>query len=289
MVRDELMGVRGVAKKLKLRKTSIELGKRTLLMGILNITPDSFSGDGIYEDPRRAVERALRMVKEGASIVDVGGESTRPRSEPVNAKEELRRVIPVVKGLVERNVPIAVDTYKPEVAREVLKLGADIINDITGLKNPKMAGLIADYEAGVVIMHMKGEPKTMQDNPSYERDVMGEVRDFLASRIVAAEDAGINPESIIIDPGIGFGKTIDHNLEIIRNLASLKDLSKPIMVGPSRKSFIGKILDLPVGQRLEGTLATVVASIMNGADIVRVHDVQECDRAIRITDALIRS
>ena len=258
-------------------------------MGILNITPDSFSGDGIYDDPRKAVACALRMVKEGASIVDVGGESTRPRSDPVNAKEELRRVIPVVKGLVEHNVPIAVDTHKPEVAREVLELGADMINDITGLTNPKMVGLIADYEAGVVIMHMKGEPKTMQDNPVYERNIMGEVKDFLASRITVAEHASIDPESIIIDPGIGFGKTVNHNLEIIRNLASLKDLSKPVMVGPSRKSFIGKILDLPVGQRLEGTLAAVVASVINGADIVRVHDVQECNRAIRITDALFRS
>ncbi len=208
---------------------------------------------------------------------------------PVNAKEELRRVIPVVKGLVEHNVPIAVDTYKPEVAREVLQLGADMINDITGLTNPKMAELIAEYEAGAVIMHMKGEPKTMQENPTYERSVMEEVKDFLASRIVVAEEANINPESIVIDPGIGFGKTVNHNLEIIRNLASLKDLSKPIMVGPSRKSFIGKILDLPVEQRLEGTLAAVVASVINGADIVRVHDVQECSRAIRITDAICRS
>ena len=278
-----------MAKQLRLRKHSLELGKRTLIMGILNITPDSFSGDGIYDNPRKAIACALRMAKEGASIIDVGGESTRPRSDAVNAKEELRRVIPVVKGLVEHNVPIAVDTYKPEVAREVLQLGADMINDITGLRNPKMAELIAEYEAGAVIMHMKGEPKTMQENPTYERSVMEEVKDFLASRIVVAEEANINPESIVIDPGIGFGKTVNHNLEIIRNLASLKDLSKPVMVGPSRKSFVGKILDLPVEQRLEGTLAAVVASVINGADIVRVHDVQECSRAIRITDAICRS
>jgi len=257
-------------------------------MGILNITPDSFSGDGIYEDPEKAVTCALRMVKEGASIIDIGGESSRPGSQPVNAKEELGRVIPVVKSLVECNVPISVDTYKPEVAREVLKLGADMINDITGLTNPKMTGLIADYEAGVVIMHMKGEPKTMQNNPIYERGVMEEVKDFLASQIVMAEEAGIDPESIVIDPGIGFGKTIHHNLEIIRKLASLKDLSKPIMVGTSRKSFIGKILDLHVDQRLEGTLATVVASAINGADIVRVHDVPESNQALTITDTLFR-
>jgi len=257
-------------------------------MGILNITPDSFSRDGICEDPEKAVACALRMVKEGASIIDVGGESSRPGSQPVDAQEELRRVVPVVKALVECNVPISVDTYKPEVAREVLKLGTEMINDITGLTNPTMTGLIADYEAGVIIMHMKGEPKTMQDNPIYERGVMEEVKYFLASQIVVAEDAGIDPESIVIDPGIGFGKTTNHNLEIIRKLASLRDLSKPIMVGTSRKSFIGKILDLPVEQRLEGTLATVVVSAINGADIVRVHDVQETNKALRITDTLFR-
>jgi dihydropteroate synthase len=198
-------------------------------------------------------------------------------------------VVPVVKGLVERNIPISVDTYKPEVAREALELGANMINDITGLTNPKMAGLIADHEAGIVIMHMKGEPKTMQNNPIYEHGVMEEVKIFLTSQISVAEDAGIDPESIVIDPGIGFGKTLNHNLEIIRNLASLKDLSKPVMVGPSRKSFIGKILDLPVDQRLEGTLATIVASAINGADIVRVHDVPESNQALTITDTIFRS
>lgn len=278
-----------MAKQLRLRKHSLELGKRTLIMGILNVTPDSFSEDGICEAPAKAVSHAIRMVEEGASIVDIGGESSRPGSESVNVKEELRRIVPVVRGLVERNVPISVDTYKPEVAREVLELGADMINDITGLTNPKLTGLIAEYKAGVVIMHMKGEPKTMQDNPVYERGVMEEVKDFLASRIVLAKEASIDPASIVIDPGIGFGKTVNHNLEIIRKLASLKDLSKPVMVGPSRKSFIGKILDLPVSQRLEGTLAAIVVSVINGADIVRVHDVQECNRAIRITDAISRS
>ena len=278
-----------MAKRLRLRKHSLELGKRTLIMGILNVTPDSFSGDGIYEDPAKAVSYALGMVKEGADVVDIGGESSRPGSEPVNAKEELRRVAPVVKSLVECNVPISVDTYKPGVAREVLELGAHMINDITGLTNPKMARLVADYEAGVVIMHMKGEPKTMQDNPIYESGVMEDVKDFLASQVSVAKDASIDAESIVIDPGIGFGKTVNHNVEIIRNLASLKDLEEPVMVGPSGKSFIGKILDLPVGQRLEGTLAAVVASVINGADIVRVHDVRECSRAIRITDAIFRT
>ena len=278
-----------VVKQLALRKHSLDLGKRTLIMGILNVSPDSFSGDGIYEDPAKAVSHAIRMVEEGASIVDIGGESSRPRSEPVSAKEELRRVTPVIKGLVECNVPISVDTYKPEVAREVLELGADMINDITGLANPELAQLIAQYKAGVVIMHMKGDPKTMLENAIYERGVIEEVKAFLSSRIAMAKDSGIDAERIIVDPGIGFAKKVNHSLEIIRNLSSLKDLMEPIMIGPSRKGFIGKILDLPVDQRLEGTLAVAVASVINGADIVRVHDVRECSRAIRIADAIFRS
>ena len=258
-------------------------------MGILNLTPDSFSGDGIYEAPAKAVSHAIRMVEEGANIIDIGGESSRPRSEPISAKEELRRVTPVVKSLVECNVPISVDTYKPEVAREVLELGADMINDITGLANPKLAQLIAQYKAGVVIMHMKGEPKTMQDNAIYEMGVVEEVKRFLTSRVAMAKDSGIEAERIIIDPGIGFAKKVNHSLEIIRNLSSLRELMEPIMISPSRKGFIGKILGLPVKQRLEGTLAAVVASVINGADIVRVHDVQECSRAIRIADAIFKS
>jgi dihydropteroate synthase len=258
-------------------------------MGILNVTPDSFSGDGIYEDPAKAVSRAITMVKEGADIVDIGGESSRPGSEPLNAKEELMRVAPVVRGLVECDVPISIDTYKPEVAREVLELGANMINDITGLRDPQMAELIAGYKAGVIIMHMKGEPKTMQDNLVYERGLMEEVKDFLCSRIAMAKDAGIRTENIVVDPGIGFGKTLNHNLEIIRNLGSFKDLEQPVMISPSRKSFIGKILDLPADRRLEGTLAAVVASVINGADIVRVHDVQECSRAIKVADAICKS
>jgi dihydropteroate synthase len=258
-------------------------------MGILNVTPDSFSGDGISEDPMKAISYALRMVKEGAHIVDIGGESSRPGSNPITAKEELRRVIPVIKGLLESKVPIAVDTYKPDVAREALKIGADMINDITGLTNPKMTEVVANYKAGVVIMHMKGKPKSMQHAPIYAKGVMEEVKDFLASRVAMAMEAGIDAESIVIDPGIGFGKTVNHNLEIIRQLTSLKNLEMPIMIGPSRKNFIGEILDLPVGQRLEGTLAAVVASVINGADIVRVHDVRECNLAIKVTDAIFRT
>lgn len=274
---------------LKLRDRCYAIGKRTLIIGILNVTPDSFSADGIYSDRERAISLALRMMDEGSDIIDVGGESTRPGSEPISVGEELRRVLPVVEGLVKRNVPVSVDTYKPEVARKVLELGVDLINDVTGLRNSEMASLVADYKAGVVIMHMKGEPKTMQDGPTYERGVVVEVKDFLATGIKVATDAGIENEGIIVDPGIGFGKTSEHNVEILRRLAEFKDLGQPIMVGPSRKGFIGKILDSPVDQRLEGTLAAVVASVANGADMVRVHDVRECSRAVKVADSVFRS
>ncbi len=276
------------ARRLRLRNHSFELGTRTLIMGILNVTPDSFSGDGVYKDSVGAVSRAKRMVEDGADIIDVGGESSRPGSDPVSAEEELRRLIPVVEALVAQRIPLSVDTHKPEVARRVLEVGADVINDITGLRNPRMAEEVADYGAGVVIMHMKGEPKTMQIDPTYA-SVVREVKDFLGSQISAAEDAGISEDSIVVDPGIGFGKTVEHNLEILARLRSLSELGMPILVGPSRKSFIGKLLDLPVDQRLEGSIAAVAASVMNGADIVRVHEVRECRRAIKIIDSISRT
>lgn len=255
-------------------------------MGVLNVTPDSFSGDGIYLDLDSAVSRATAMIRDGADLIDVGGESTRPGSDPIGVEEELRRILPTVRRLVKKNIPVSVDTYKPEVAGRVLEVGADLINDITGLRDARMAQVVADHGAGVVIMHMKGEPKTMQDNPTYPRGVIREVKDFMKSQIAVARDAGIGRESIIIDPGIGFGKSIGHNLEIIRNMALLKDLKMPILVGPSRKGFLGKLLASPVNQRVEGTLAAVVACVLNGADIVRVHDVRECARAIRVADAI---
>lgn len=275
---------------LKLRGRKIEVGRKTLVMGILNLTPDSFSGDGIYDDPSKSIALAMKMVEEGADMLDLGGESSRPGSEPVSAEEELKRVAPVLKGLVGKvEVPISVDTYKPEVAKEALELGANLINDITGLRNAQMAQLVSDYNAGVVIMHMKGDPKTMQESPVYENGVVNELRDYLKSQTDAARGAGIKRQSIIIDPGIGFGKTIEHNLEIIRNLKQFKKLGFPVLVGPSRKSFIGKILNnLPADQRLEGTLAAIVAASIGGADIIRVHDVKECVRAIRIADAIYR-
>ncbi len=257
-------------------------------MGVLNVTPDSFSGDGIYDDPRRAASRAAEMIRDGADIIDIGGESTRPGSNPVGVEEELRRILPPLKSMLGENIPVSVDTYKTEVATKVLDLGADLINDVTGLRNSGMATVVAEHDAGVVIMHMKGEPKTMQDDPSYPNGVVEEIKNFLESQIAVAEEAGIRSDGIIIDPGIGFGKTVDHNLEIIRGLGSFGELQKPILIGPSRKSFLGKLLNVPDNTRLGGTIAAVVVSILNGVDIVRVHDVPECRRAVAVADAVSR-
>lgn len=257
-------------------------------MGVLNVTPDSFSGDGVYEDVEKAVSGAAKMVRDGADLIDVGGESTRPGAEPVGVEEELRRVLPPLKRLLEEDVAVSVDTYKPEVAGRALDLGAGLINDVAGLRDPRMARVVADHDAGVVILHMKGEPRTMQESPSYPNGVVEEIRGFLKSQVAIAEEAGIRSDGIIIDPGIGFGKTVDHNLEILRNLGSFGDLAKPILVGPSRKSFLGKLLNAPDTGRLGGTIAAVVVSILNGADIVRVHDVAECRRAVAVADAISR-
>ena len=253
-------------------------------MGILNVTPDSFSDGNLFFDAGKAINHARQMVKDGADIIDVGGESSRPGSEPVSEDEELRRVSQIIKKLKDEiKVPISIDTYKPKVAEECIKLGASIINDINGLRNEEMIKVAAKYKVPVIIMHMKGNPKTMQKNPEYE-DVVKEIKQFLAQQIKKAKKAGIN--DIIIDPGIGFGKTTEHNLEILKNLNKFKELNCPILVGPSRKSFIGNITGLPVNERLEGTIAAISIAIMNGANIVRVHDVKECKRAVMVADAI---
>lgn len=264
-------------------------GERTYIMGILNVTPDSFSDGGLYFDLDRALERAYSMVEAGADIIDVGGESTRPGSDPVPLEEELRRVLPVVERLVrELKVPISVDTYKAEVARQALERGATLINDITGLRgDPRMPEVVARFGCPVVVMHIKGTPKNMQENPTYE-DVVAEVKEYLLEGIRLAEEAGLSREKIIIDPGIGFGKTVEHNLEILRRLKEFKALGQPLLVGTSRKSFIGKILNLPVNERLLGTVATVALSIAGGADIVRVHDVGEMKQVVQMADAVVR-
>ncbi len=259
-------------------------------MGILNVTPDSFSGAGLYFDKSLAVEKAYQMLEDGADIIDIGGESTRPGSEPVPLEEELRRTIPVIETLsTEIKAPISIDTYKAEVARRALDSGASIVNDISGLRfDPEMPEVFAEYKVPVVIMHIKGTPKNMQQNPTYEA-LIPEIMDYLRVSIRLAMKLGVEEDKIIIDPGIGFGKTFDHNLEIIKNLHEFTLLEKPLLIGPSRKAFIGKILgDLPTSERLEGTAAAVAISIFNGANIIRVHDVKEMVRVAKVADAIKR-
>lgn len=276
-------------KVLKCGKYSLNYKKRTLIMGIMNVTPDSFSDGGQFYDSIEAIKHGIKMVSEGADILDIGGESTRPGSEAVSQEDELNRVIPVIEGLAkEVDVPISIDTCKSEVARSAIKAGAVIVNDISAMRfDPKMADVAAENKTPVILMHMQGSPKNMQKNPVYE-NVMGEIAQFLKERVDYARSKGILKDRIIVDPGIGFGKTLEHNFQIIRNLKELKELGQPILMGTSRKSFIGNTLDLDVKERLEGTLATVTMSIMNGADIVRVHDVLQSKRAAQMTDAIYK-
>ncbi|HKN80692.1 MAG TPA: dihydropteroate synthase [Actinomycetota bacterium] len=267
-----------------------DCSERTLVMGILNVTPDSFSDGGRFLDRATAVAHATRMVDDGADILDVGGESTRPGSTPVSADEELERVHPVIERLAELHpaVPISIDTRKTDVAAEALDAGATIVNDVSAGADPAMFDLVRDREAAVVLMHMQGDPTTMQEGPHYD-DVVGEVHEYLRQRIEAAELAGIDPERIAIDPGIGFGKDLDHNLELMHGVDALLDLGRPVLVGPSRKKFIGTILDLPEEERVEGTVGAVVWMLARGAHLVRVHDVKEVVRAVRVSDAIARA
>ena len=284
-------GLQGLSEKIAsgLKNYQFPTSAKTQIMAVVNLTPDSFSGDGLLAKGasiQQAIDYAQELVAQGANIIDIGGESSRPGAKPVSKKEEIKRTIPVIKKLSKRiKVPISVDTYKPEVARQALDSGASIVNDITGLRNPRMIEVIAKSKARVIIMHMKGTPRNMQKNPQYE-SLMDEIIEYLAAAIKRAQDSGIDKKRIIVDPGIGFGKTVEHNLEILRNLKELKILSCPILVGPSRKSFIGKILELPPQERLSGTLASLVVAVMNGANIVRVHDVKFAAQALRITDAI---
>ncbi|HPG40901.1 MAG TPA: dihydropteroate synthase [bacterium] len=265
----------------------LDVSRRTVIMGILNVTPDSFSDGGSFFHSEEAVAQALQMQQDGADIIDIGGESTRPGSAPVTLDEELDRVIPIIEKLApELQIPISIDTYKAGVARQALQAGAKIVNDISGLRfDPQMASTIANFNAGVVIMHIKGAPRDMQKNPYYN-DVIAEISEYLTASADLAIHEGIKKAQIVIDPGIGFGKRLEDNLEIIRNLAKFKILGYPLLVGPSRKSFIGAILDLPVEQRLEGTIAASAACILNGANILRVHDVLEIKRAATLIDKL---
>ena len=259
-------------------------------MGILNVTPDSFSDGGHYLTINSSVECARRMAEEGADIIDIGGESSRPGAEPVPLEVELERVIPVIKKLSDKiDILISIDTYKAKVAKEALKAGASIINDISGLRfDPMMAKIAAEAGCPVIIMHMKGTPRDMQRRPAY-KDVVKEITAFFKERIAFAVKNGIKRNKIIIDPGIGFGKTVRHNLEIIKRLKEFRKLGVPVLIGPSRKSFIGRVLNEPVDKRLEGTAAVVAIGIANGANIVRVHDVKAMADVAKITDAINKS
>lgn len=261
---------------------------RTRIMGIINMTPDSFSGDGLGANVQAAIQQGVDFVAAGADILDVGGESTRPGSLGVSAEEELQRVLPVLEGLAARvDVPISIDSSKPEVCRLALSAGASIINDVYGLRRPGMLELAAEAGVPVIIMHMQGEPRTMQENPHYE-DVMKEVYEFLADRIEAATEAGIKEEHIIIDPGFGFGKTREHNLELVRRLSEFRSLGRPILLGPSRKRTIGEITGKPVEQRIWGTAAMCAIGVLNGAHILRVHDVAAMIDVARVADAIVQ-
>lgn len=264
------------------------LGERTWIMGVLNVTPDSFSDGGLYFDKDKAIEHGLELVEEGADIVDVGGETTKPGSDPIPAKEELKRLIPVISALREKtDVLISVDSTKSEVAEAALEAGADIINDISSFRNdPKMASLASEKDVPVILMHMKGTPKTMQLNPSYT-NLLAEVKSFLKEKIEVAVASGIKKGKIIIDPGIGFGKRYEDNLILINNLSFLEELERPILFGPSRKSFIGKILDALPQERIEGTIASSILGIVRGAHILRVHDVAPVKKAVLVAEAIL--
>jgi len=259
---------------------------RTAIMGILNITPDSFSDGGVFMEPQKAIDHAAAMVEQGAAIIDIGGESTRPGAEAVDLQQELDRVLPVLETLARNlDVPISVDTSKPEVMTAARDAGAGLINDVYALRAEGALAAAAETGLPVCLMHMKGEPRTMQQQPQYE-DVVSEITGFLQQRVQAAESAGIQRDKIVVDPGFGFGKTLEHNLALLRDLSSLKSLGLPVLAGLSRKSMIGMALDLPVEQRLNASIALALIAVSEGAAIVRVHDVRETVEAIRMYETV---
>jgi dihydropteroate synthase len=288
--------------ELKIASTSFRWGSQTYIMGIINITPDSFSGDGLLNDQggvKKAVEQGVRFAREGAHILDVGGESTRPGAEPVDAETELRRVLPVIEALSrEVTLPLSIDTYKAEVAAAALDAGAHLVNDVWGLRmDPALADLCARRGAPVIVMHNRSRPRNAVQEARLGGRYVGTVYDDLLADVATelqlsinlAKAAGVSDEHILIDPGIGFGKTVEQNLTLLNNLDTFKALGYPILLGPSNKSFIGYTLDVPPEDRLEGTAATVAVGITRGADIVRVHQVKELSRVARMTDAIVRS
>ena len=276
---------------------TFELGKKTIIMGILNVTPDSFSDGGEFDSVDKAVKFAKQMVADGADIIDIGGESSRPGAVSVSLKEEMNRVIPVIEEIAGKiNVPISIDTYKSEIARKALDLGVDMVNDVTALQgDKKLANVVAEYDVPICLMHMKGNPRNMQKNLDYD-DIVLEIKSFLKERAEYAMFNDIKKENIIVDPGIGFGKRtgrgVEDNCIILNRLSELKSLGYPILVGPSRKTFIGNICGgkkpLPIKDRLEGSLAAACIAVFNGADIIRVHDVEETRRCIDLVDCIVR-
>jgi len=266
-----------------------KFGSRTYIMGILNVTPDSFSGDGVYHDVGKAVELAQKLVEDGADIIDIGGESTRPGAEPVAVEEEIKRTIPVIKKLSKIiDVPISIDTAKSEVARLALENGASIVNDVTGLESDdKIISVVREFNAKLIVMHIKGTPQTMQNSPNYG-NLIQEIKDKLKAIIEKAIKGDIKKENIIIDPGIGFGKTLEHNLEILNRLYEFKELGRPMLIGLSRKSFIGKVIGADSDKRIFGTAASIAIAIKNGVDIIRVHEVKEMKQVAMIADAISR-
>lgn len=261
--------------------------RRPLVVGILNVTPDSFSDGGRFAVPELALRQAERMAEEGADLIDVGGESTRPGSDPVPVEEELRRVVPVIEGIrATLELPISVDTRRAEVARAALDAGAEVVNDVSALGDPAMAGVVAGAGAGLVLMHMRGEPRTMQLNPVYE-DVVREVGEALEGAVARAVEAGVPAERVVVDPGIGFGKTLEHNLELIRRLGALADRGRPVLLGVSRKAFLGTLLGgAAPAERAVATASACVVGLLHGARIFRVHDVRVVRDALRIAEAI---
>ncbi len=286
-LRETIKNISKTHYSIRCRKKTYTLGKQTHLMGVLNVTPDSFSDGGLYFDREKAIERGLRMVEEGADFIDIGGESTRPGSKPIGSEEELRRVIPVIKSLAKKaNVPISIDTNKSTVAERAIEAGAEIINDISGLHfDPDLGQVAARRDAPIILMHIRGTPQTMQKDVHYD-SLFSEILFYLKESIQRAESAGIDPQQIIIDPGIGFGKNLEDNLLIIKNLSEFRILGKPILLGTSRKSFIGKILNAEANERLEGTLSSIAICVFNGAHIIRCHDVLQAKKAIAVADAI---
>ncbi|MCS7336790.1 MAG: dihydropteroate synthase [Verrucomicrobiae bacterium] len=273
---------------LRAREFEFRFPRPTIVMGVVNVTPDSFYDGGRFFDKDSAVARAIELEKQGAEILDIGGESSRPGAEPVSATEELRRVLPVIEALVERvKVPISIDTMKPAVARAALRAGASIVNDVAANRfDPEMWHVVAEYGAGYVCVHMQGTPQTMHLNPQYG-DVISEIMGFFEDRMERLGKAGVKPEAVVLDPGLGFGKTVEHNLRLLAGLGQFKKFGRPLLVGASRKSFIGRVLGLEPQDRLSGSLACASWAVAAGASIIRTHDVAETAQAVRMTEAIM--